>query len=494
VVNLFDTGTLLRKPGGNVELPVEQKAAGVKWALLNIGKDVEYEPRVWDYQRSLYRAHSIPHGPWMHVRSMKDLTFLIETALAWKSDLIGPNIEDVVSDRLSLKEIAGYLIDFWLGPTNGLPVHVPTLPWMQNGQGWHHLDFCTFALEMFPLEGLGQAYLDEWEKCVDHAFAEGARKVTLLFSTTSPRSVYPNVAHCLYTADNVTDWNEWHDIVPQPAPVPPHAPPPPPPEVPTMLSETKFPYTGPLYGPSAVEPQTMNRATVQGLKRAMIRLRYLDAPLGSETDDYGAEFEAAIKQYQRDKGITPATGQYGRNTWLKLRSAKVTVGPNKGQHAMDQKALAYVREDALKLCYPHPAGVSGVYVGQGLHPTAGLYGNYAIDFMAPGGTKVLAVEAAKITKLSGRDPATGADQDIGIYGWSIHYETPLGLRYFSTHYGSRSVSLGAQVDCGQVVGAVGGWPGDPGRSHTHLGVTHPMGVAAAKKRMLEIAQAKKVAV
>lgn len=260
-----------------------------------------------------------------------------------------------------------------------------------------------------------------------------------------------------------------------------------------LLSITKFPYTGPLYGPSHSQPVSKNRESVKGLKRAMIRLDYLQQPLGSETDDFGTELEKAFKDWFADE-YDVKWSFYGQPSWMGLRSAKVTKGPNKGQYAMDAKALAYVRQDALTMCYPHPAGVSGVYVGQGFHQTSGIPGNWAIDFMAPGGTKVLAVENAIVTRLSGHNPADGANQGIGIFGWSVSYETGQGLRYFSTHYGTYKVALGQQLDCGQVIGTVGRWPGDPGRSHTHLGVTHPLGSAAAKKRILEISQAKRITV
>ena len=88
--------------------------------------------------------------------------------------------------------------------------------------------------------------------------------------------------------------------------------------------------------------------------------------------------------------------------------------------------------------------------------------------------------------------ALGAEQTIGIFGWSIHYETAAGYRYFSTHYGLRSVQEGEIVQVGQIIGTVGSWPGDPGRSHTHLGVTSPLGTADAKKRITTISQAVRV--
>jgi hypothetical protein len=231
---------------------------------------------------------------------------------------------------------------------------------------------------------------------------------------------------------------------------------------------------------------------VKGLKRAMIRLRYLDQPLGSETDDFGAELEEAFSTWWREEGGSGRWTGYGRESWTMLRYARLTSGPNKGSYAMDAKALAFVREDLLRKCYPHPQGALS-QIGQGPHATAGLPGNIAVDFMAPGGTKVVAVEDAVIKKLSGRDPSSGANQTIGIFGWSIHYETSSGYRYFSTHYGARSpLHIGQEVDCGQVLGTVGHWPGDASRSHTHLGVTSPLGSTDARKRILEIAASPKV--
>ena len=258
------------------------------------------------------------------------------------------------------------------------------------------------------------------------------------------------------------------------------------------LTVTKFPYTGPLYGPSHSKPQSRNRETVKGLKRAMIRLQYLGQPLGSETDDFGLELEKAFKMWFKNEFNAKWT-YYGLSSWNGLRVAKIPGGPNKGQYALDAKALAYVREDALKQCYPHPAGVSGVYVGQGPHQTDGLpWVNIAIDFMAPGGTKVLAVENGQVTRLSGRDPAWGVLDPPGVYGWTIYYDTPAGYHYFSTHYGKRLVAEGQDIDCGQVIGEVGRWPGDSGRSHTHIGCSSPLGRADATKRITQISYAKKV--
>lgn len=478
-LDLFQTGTLLRCPGGNVENAAEQKANGIRWAALNIGRDpcVIGNPTVWNKVRAEYAKVSMPIGPWRHCRSMEDIENLIEVGIDWKADFIGCNLEDVVEDKLSLQEVGGYLLDFWVNAYSK-PVHLPTLPWVQNEQQWQYVDFCYFALEMFPLEGQGQIYLDQYERCIQHAFNEGAKRVTLLYSTTSPRGVYPPaVAHCLYTADNVTSWPEWHDSVPQVPPKPKEDIPVP---TPPPLTMKQFPYTGPLV------VGDKNRSTCQGIKRGLIRGGYMELALGSETDDFGPELEAALKKLQRDKEIKPASGKYGRDTWNAMRALRVPAeSPNAGKYAMDAKALGYVKLDTLKMCYPHPKGALSE-VCQDLHETDGLYGNWAIDFCAPGGTKVLAVEKATIRKLSGRDPSQGW-YGPGIFGYSVHYETPEGYRYFSTHYGSRgSLRVGQVVEVGQVIGTVGHWPGDPSRSHTHLGVTSPYGEADAKKKITAV--------
>lgn len=491
MLDLFQTGTYLRCPGGNIENAAVQKANGVHWAAMNIGSDpcVNHDPSVWVKAKEEYAKVGMPIGPWMHCRSMDDVIRVIDIGVLWNADFIGVNVEDVVGDKLSLKEVGGYLLDFWVNKFSK-PVHMATLPWVENSQGWQYVSFCYLALEMFPLEGEGQKYLDQYQACIDHAFAEGAKRVTLLYSTTSPRSVYPAaVAHCLYTADNVTNWPEWKDTVPQVPPKPPTTTTPPKPEAP-MLTTTKFPYTGPL------KPGVQNRKTTLGLKRAMIRLGYLKAPLGSETDDWGADLTRAMKVWWKEEITTAfAWTAYGKGSWLALRQSKLSEGPNAGQWAMDAKALAYVRQDALVRCYPHPAGVSGCYVGQGPHQTDGLpWVNIAIDFMAPGGTKVLAVENAIITKLSGHPPSAGVIDPPGVFGWTVYYDTSAGYHYFSTHYGSVLVKVGQRVDCGQVIAEVGNWPHDPGRSHTHLGVSSPNGRADATKRIIEISQSKKLTV
>lgn len=483
-LDLFQTGTLLRKPGGNVENVAEHMAAGVRWEALNVGGDVGFDPSVWDNQRRIYSQLGMPYGPWMHVRGMDNLRYLLDTAIAWQSDLVGPNLEDVVSDQLSLKAVGEYIQSRW-----DRPVHIPTLPWLPNNQGWQHVAFAYLALEIFPIEQPFYARPEIIEQCIGHAFSEGARRVTLLYSTTSPRSAYPAaVAHCLYTADNVTNWSEWKDTVPQLPPVPPKPPDPPkPPEAP-MLTPKQFPYTGPCKGPGA--NQTMNYSTVKGLKRAMIRLGYLNQKLGSETDDYGAELSAAMKKFQKAEHLTQ-NGNYARGEYAELRYAKVHDGPHKGEFALDSLALSYIHKDVLALCYPHP-DVAGVFVGQGLHQTTGIFGNWAIDFMAHGGTPILAPERCRIVRFSGHNPNHPPSNGAGIWGLSTYFETTAGYQFFLTHQSARTCKVGQILDVGDQLGVVGSWPGDPSRSHSHLGCSSSKGQTDAKKHITAISQAPKL--
>lgn len=146
----------------------------------------------------------------------------------------------------------------------------------------------------------------------------------------------------------------------------------------------------------------------------------------------------------------------------------------------------------VSYCYPHALG-SRSTICQGLHQTAGISGNWAMDFCAPARTLVVAVVPCEVVKISGHPPTYVVDSSTGIFGWNLHYVTPTGYRWFSTHYGELSVREGQKLGVGTPVGRVGLWPGDPGRSHTHLGVTSPQGWTDAKRWIEKVANAPRVA-
>lgn len=252
------------------------------------------------------------------------------------------------------------------------------------------------------------------------------------------------------------------------------------------LTPQQFPETGPYSvkglgkheGPTAIS-----------LKRAMSRMGLL------RWTKFDNKFNRNLEKALDAWDPSGANG-YGTARWTKIRSAKVPQSlPHAGELALDAIAIALVQDEAdpvvtIPYVYPHPAG-SGGHSGGFIHVTEGLPGNIALDFMAPGGTALLAPFDGKITKLSGHDPQTGV-HGADIFGWSIYLERADGLFAYMTHEGVRDCFVGEQVKEGQKIGAVGHWPHDPGRSHTHLGITSPRGTRDATEQLLKIAAAPRV--
>jgi len=200
------TGALLRTPGGNVENITDQKPV-IRWAALNVGGEVERDPSRWKRQLSLYADVRIKTFPWLHCRTLNDVDFLVSVGTEWGSPAIGLNIEDVVGDELELSEVAKH-VRSWTGQ-----ILMPTLPWVQNDQGWGQLARCIAALEIFPDENKES---NDPRACTDHAFAEGLTKVTLMYKTKAPHRPEQydlSLCHSLYTADDITPtreaWAAW---------------------------------------------------------------------------------------------------------------------------------------------------------------------------------------------------------------------------------------------------------------------------------------------
>jgi murein DD-endopeptidase MepM/ murein hydrolase activator NlpD len=410
-----------------------------------------------------------------------------------------------------------------------------TLPWVQNEQGWSSLNRAVVALEIFADEQKG-VFPDKTpdrkiiQDCVDHAFAEGLSKVTLMFKTKNhgPSSYDLSICHSLYTADDITPtreaWAAW--VVPGEG-SPPMA---------TNAKKTKkaskkqtgdpswhekpYPknpdppdiaFARALYPPdAAVKEKTPSPAgpDVKAVKRAIAHAqRFLPWAPEDWDETYDDAFahgdgsgldRSGVAGFQRQMGIEP-TGWVGKKTFEALRTSLVPDKPgiaHPGEPLFDPVCIGLLRQAAKlvvptpELAFPLPKGAGGNVALSGLHVTAGLDGNWALDFMAGGGTPVLAYEEATVRKLSGRDPALGAEQTVGIFGWSIHLETADGYRYFATHLGERSdLSVGEKVKVGQLLGKVGDWPDNPPRSHLHLGVTSPKGEADAKARIQAVGSA-----
>lgn len=110
------------------------------------------------------------------------------------------------------------------------------------------------------------------------------------------------------------------------------------------------------------------------------------------------------------------------------------------------------------------------------HPTRGLSGYPAFDYMASPGTPVLAPEDGWIVGHSGHDPAQGPSGDI--FAWSLYfYGRETHSMYFMTHL-SDTAGDGFYRK-GSIIAYVANWGA---RSHVHVGVNRGSGRLAAPDR------------
>jgi len=230
---------------------------------------------------------------------------------------------------------------------------------------------------------------------------------------------------------------------------------------------------------------------VEALKRAVYRFLGDDnawthlihsSPLVRRT--FGPFFQFRLKQAQAKLGLVP-DGVIGPATeaGLRLKGAfDATADLLLQQYADSHVPLWYPQQKALRQS-----------VCQGLHQTSGLPNNFAMDFCAPGGTVVVASFDCEITRWSGHDPMTGTHGPAhDVFGWSVYVKRKDGTEGFLTHLGSRVGRPGTSVKGGTKIGTVGNWPHDPGRSHTHFGLTSPQGTSVAKALITAISRGPKV--
>jgi hypothetical protein len=104
------------------------------------------------------------------------------------------------------------------------------------------------------------------------------------------------------------------------------------------LTEEQLPYTGPFYGPTDGR-QPRRGSTVKALKRALGRMGH--GTFTSPDDRYNLKLEAAMHQWQKKVGISPASGQYGKGSYNAMRGA---FAPD-GTHAMDAVCISWVKDD-----------------------------------------------------------------------------------------------------------------------------------------------------
>jgi len=372
VIDLFSPGVYLRCPGGNVEA-AERTGEAANWVACNIGGDpcVSRNPAVWTIVRQRHISFGIQSFPWLHCRNLEDVRFLCDVAQLWGDVAIGLNLEDVQRDftakGITLADIDRVVRSNWDGP-----IHIPTLPWIQNGQGWDVLKRAVFALEImadeqtntFPSGHPDPVIVDQ---CIEHAFDEGCERVTLMLKTKgfAPTDYGRqfNVCHSLFTGDDISPtmpaWKLWAQ--PQPCvrlqeeePVPPPSEPYPynksyPRAAKAPVGPDKLPR--PLYPPDAEKKGKVPSPPgpdVLAIKRALKRgqqgakdkefSQLDDAFTNKFSHGKDATWPGGVAGFQRCQSIDD-TGWIGDKTYQALRYAAVPYGPNAGQPLFDQKAV-----------------------------------------------------------------------------------------------------------------------------------------------------------
>jgi len=360
-LNLFTPGAYCRAVGGNLERP-EIQSPVVRWLAWSINSDNGANGGVhaWDKCRGLWDGAGLASFPWLHCRRLADVDRLVDVGIAEGSPAIGLNIEDVVADFAGDLEAVAARLERWSGP-----VHMATLGWIQNEQGWDALARVVAALEIFPDEVPETAA--DVPGCVAHAFAEGLVNVTLMFKTKAPNAPEDydlGICHSLYTADDILPtapaWALW--AVPGPC----EKLRPPMPSVPWY----EKPYAtgspvGPDKLPRSLYPPKAGKGTQVGddvlaFKRAISRggrlipwspstwsLAYGDAfALGDGSGNVG---KSGVRGFQRqafpDDGSMD-TGNLGDRTYQAIRRARVSdpESPHFGEPLLDTKAIQLLRQ------------------------------------------------------------------------------------------------------------------------------------------------------
>lgn len=117
--------------------------------------------------------------------------------------------------------------------------------------------------------------------------------------------------------------------------------------------------------------------------------------------------------------------------------------------------------------------IEGPVAAGGFHPTSGLPGFGARDYMAAGGSLARSPIKGKVSssrpfgRLATQNPAAG------FGGARLYLERPNGKEIYIAHFGlgpgDLLVKPGQTVGVGTPLGRVWRWPNDPGRSHLHVG-------------------------
>ena len=113
--------------------------------------------------------------------------------------------------------------------------------------------------------------------------------------------------------------------------------------------------------------------------------------------------------------------------------------------------------------------IEGRISAGGAHPTSGLSGFPARDYMAAGGSDVFAPYDAVVPSVRPIGWASTQNPAAGFGGQRVYLMDSRGYEGYFAHLGTLSVQSGQRVQQGQKIGTVWRWPNDPGRSHIHFG-------------------------
>lgn len=234
---------------------------------------------------------------------------------------------------------------------------------------------------------------------------------------------------------------------------------------------------------------------VYGATRAVLRL--LDAGDGGQRlkalekksplvkRSYGVPRRTLVNKARRAMGFA-ATGKIDQPFWAAL--VKGGWPDARSIELMNQYIDGHPHRAVV---FPVPLGQMAT-VCQRWHETAGISGSWAFDFCCYPGTTIVAVEDGVITKLSGHNPNDDTWDSQGVFGWSVHFRTQEGYRYYVTHLGYRLPSLQERmhVAAGDTLGRVGDQKFRP--DHVHVSVQSPFSEADAKKRIAAVAAAPRI--
>lgn len=161
----------------------------------------------------------------------------------------------------------------------------------------------------------------------------------------------------------------------------------------------------------------------------------------------------------------PADGIFGERTLNALERAQ----------AFDWIAVRLWNQQAPAKCQPIPSGIEYRIIGypnQGTHRASDWQSRNALDWGAPGGTRVLAPITGEVYRVGGSNGIRYVGNKI-IFGMKMTIIPPTGPRCFLTHLADLRVSERQLIQAGDVVGVIGSHGAG---SHLHCALEDPADV------------------